>query len=344
MAIGDINRLRQQNIFAAPAVTSGRIGQGIGMNPNFLIQGMTNQSYGPNDFLVQGMTPNSQVPRVEAPAPPSVMAQEDPNNPGNWMEFIRQQYSPETVAMERFNRLLDEAPRRENPGLARRIAASAAAFGGGGTDAAEKFMYAPYARDVADFKLRAEPFYQAANLERQGNISERQLVGQMVTAQQAQQRIDETNRRNLANEDIARDRAALGWWKAQNPDADFNFTGPTVTITRMVNGKPVVEDTKISTGRLTDADKAQLAHKYRIAEGAQRIEGAKEVQEIRNERPTAQSARQPLIDRNIVLQGLYDRQEFRKFIIPPTTTNGSFQLAEPPKKTIWNRRKDVDKD
>jgi len=114
------------------------------------------------------------------------------------LKSILDSYQPDTTSVDRNNRLLDSAPQINNPSAMRRFAAMGQSIGnvdshfrrtGGGPDAADRVLYAPYLQQMADWKEKTGPFATAAANENQRNIQERTLTGNMFTAQSAQDRI-----------------------------------------------------------------------------------------------------------------------------------------------------------
>lgn len=337
-----INRLRQQQIFDSFEPVSFSYGQDDWQGPiqptSFMPPGPQIPQYDP------GMDPdiNPQAPQMPTLSNPTRILQ-NPNEPRqNWMQMIDQLYQPETQASNRFNTLLDNAPELGRPGIARRLAATGMAFGSKTPiETAEKVMYAPYFREMEDWKAKSGPYYNAANLERQSNINERQLTGQMVTAQQNQQRLDETERKNRETAEIGMIRARAYAFKQEHPDWKFNFTGPTVMVTDPLTG--TVHNTGIPTGSLTDFDKINLTAERRIEQiretGNQqrqtqelRNTGAAEVARIRESNEGSGAASNPSqarIARNNRFQDIYDRfPQYRQFLERPTSPNGDWQLKD----------------
>jgi len=198
-----------------------------------------------------------QEPMVDHAAP------QDPNI----AQLMQQFYTPETEATEAFNQLVRNAPQRNKPGIARRLAASAGALGAGrqgkGIETAEQFMYAPFMRDTQDWMAKMDPNYKAASLENTRNANERQLAGNMAQYTMAERKQTETERKNKSEEEIRRKRAEVYDFKARNPNMRFDFSGPTVKAADPLTGQ--VYDTGIATGSMTDMDRINLQGEWGVA-------------------------------------------------------------------------------
>ena len=141
------------------------------------------------------------------------------------VKMVNQVYTPETRAGNRFNDLLDNAPERNKPGLMRALVAGTTAFGANakGMDIqniSDRVMYAPYIRDMAEWKEKATPYQQAAQLENTANSNERTLAGNLVnnwttgernaeTARYNEGKLAESTRAAQAREEIQRGRNAI---------------------------------------------------------------------------------------------------------------------------------------
>src|SRR6187402_1456825 len=133
------------------------------------------------------------------------------------------EYTPETMATDRFNKLLENIPERRSPGIARRIAASGSTFGGGGIKAAEQVMYAPYERELSDWKEKTGPYREAANLERYANANERQVTSSKAANEVAIRRQDEIDRHNRETEAATNTRNRIQQYKVEHPDAKWDL-------------------------------------------------------------------------------------------------------------------------
>lgn len=187
---------------------------------------------------------------------------------------LNQLYQPETEASKRFTELATNFPKRESPSFLRRIGASLVSKGKGGPQAAERALYGPFYRNVADWQMQIEPAYQAANLERQSNVNERTIANQMLGRELETRRIDETERTHKANEAIRQQRADIYALRSARPNLKFDTSGPTVLAMDPDNGQ--VTDTGVPTGALTEVDKLMLQNQHRMSQiNAQGIEQRK---------------------------------------------------------------------
>lgn len=136
-------------------------------------------------------------------------------------EIMDQFYNERTAASDRFNELLNAPPEREAPGFARRLVASGMGLKAEKPqEAMEQVMYAPYLRDMAEWKAKGEAYEKAAQQENTSNINSRQLAGNMATnmfnyeklreqSDLTRQKQEETERSNKAREQITASRNAV---------------------------------------------------------------------------------------------------------------------------------------
>ena len=141
----------------------------------------------------------------------------------------------------------------------------------GGVKGAEEVLSAPHARAMSDWQSSVEPAQQAANLERQTNANERQLLGTMVNASREQQRLREQTRQGDERIRIQQDKQRLEQMKAEG--YEFNFDGAYVMRYKQDG---TLENTGVKTENLSQADRlvlsSQLAlNNQLIMEGQNRI-------------------------------------------------------------------------
>jgi len=180
-------------------------------------------------------------------------------------------YTPETQATDRFNRMIDEAPVRNKPGMLRKIA-SIVAGTVGGPEMFDMSMYGNFNREMEDWKAKTGPAQQAATLERQSNVNERTLAYQTIAAELREQAQQAKEANDSKRTQIAQQRADVYEYRAKNPNMKFDFSGPTVKVADPTTGK--IADTGIPTGNLSDADKLALGQEQALkrisATGAER--------------------------------------------------------------------------
>lgn len=184
---------------------------------------------------------------------------------------MRELYQPETAASERYDELLGQYPTRmdNEPSKLRRIGSAIIALGqsmgpqgfrnfrpGAGMEAGLEFMNRPYTEKLGDWRNQIGPAAQAATLERTNNTNERMFANQTVTREQADSKLEQKTKNDEEKNRIAADRAEVYRLKSLMPNFRFDFSGPTVLVANPQTGK--VEDTKISTGSMSDADKIAL--------------------------------------------------------------------------------------
>ena len=136
-------------------------------------------------------------------------------------------YVPEHQYADQLGQMIQHFPQRNDPGILRNIVASIAGFGGG-PQAAEDVQYAPYNRELEDWKAKYQPTYQAATLERYENANERQLARQrdQFNIQNRRADIEERKAENKEKIDrekveISRTRAAAYDYHQRHPLAKF---------------------------------------------------------------------------------------------------------------------------
>lgn len=263
----DIQMLRRQNLFTPIDIGAGMIStRSSGIQP---FDVPSSPLYDPPIFNVSGgspITPQSQSPI-------------DTSGPTLW-DKINQIYSPETESRDRFNTFLGEYPTYEGPGKARGLFGTLMGIGAKDPESALKVMegafQAPHMRDVAAWKDKAQPMYQAAQLENTANVNERNLANNYMINQTNQDKLASQER--IANEknEIARMRAEAYSFKQTHPDWKFDFSGP--------NGfayNPNNPNEKINlgpTGNLSDVDKINLQGEWGVrraeASGAAAVDRA----------------------------------------------------------------------
>jgi hypothetical protein len=152
------------------------------------------QQFNPSDIPFQVGPPQGGPPPPVTP--PRVSA----------YDRVNQVYTPETRAGNRLNALLDAPPQMDmDPSFMRRFSASLAGIGkGGGVPTMDRILQSPYLQDMADWQAKAKPFHDAASLENTGNINERQLAGNVITAEMQAEKLAENARQADQRNEVAR--------------------------------------------------------------------------------------------------------------------------------------------
>jgi hypothetical protein len=259
--------------------------------------GRTEPTFQSNPLL--DPTTNAQMPNAGYPTQDSVLESqsrglsEHPDATKNWIRLksiLDSMYTPQTGASDRYNKLLDNMPEINTPGIGRKIAAAGQALGnvgphftrtGGGQDAADRVLYAPFLQDMAAFKEKAEPFYKAADLENRQNINERTLASNTAqnivnmdkndTARFAAEAKAESDRIRARAYDYGQ-RLGKGW--------DWNLTGPTAKKINRTTGE--IFDTGIQTGKMDEETKLDLMNQNKLDVQESRNQGNLAVQGSRN--------------------------------------------------------------
>lgn len=328
--MANINRIRQQNIM-----------DGFGSNFDINSQDMFAQSSSPQ----QSVMPEWRIPRAEFVHP-------FPNQPSvDWIARMNQLYTPETEMTDFNNKLVKSFPERKKPGIANKFAASMMGLSGKSVKDMDAVLQGGNDRRIEDWKTRTGPSYNAANLERQGNINERQLAGQIVTAEANDRRISETERKNQATEAENRrknearegiDRQKVEISRAKAMGAKFHTAGENVIAT-FPDGKVV--DTGIKTTNFSPFELENLRQDGRLELENQRSKNDRTEIIIRGEQqretnrvnprntdtPDADTPNEARVRRNNTFQQVWDsRPELRKFLKQPSSVNGNWSLGDPP--------------
>ncbi len=203
------------------------------------------------------------------------------------MDRMKDMYKPQTTSIDKFNDMITKYPTMPQPGKLRKIGAVGLASlgdlygpkGSGGTAFSEMMGYGKYGRDIADWEKQVKPLEQAANIERQGNVNERQFAYQAAATQLREEAQAEKERKNDVDAKIKQQRADVYSLKANQGNMKFDFSGPTVKVADPRTGK--VSDTGIPTGHFSDAEKMSLGQENEMARIDRRTEGAMAVEDVR---------------------------------------------------------------
>jgi hypothetical protein len=268
MASYNVGQLRKQNLLDQ---------YGVGGNIKYSSQGglFDDQFQGPSQddprsrgvpkYGGQEPEPDaepSMIERMRARTEPDEPVEEE--DPNDQILRLMQQYTPETTDRDRLRALMDSAPKREEPGLLRRL--SAFGMGVGAKDpfeTHEKVMYAPYHREMADWTAKAEPYYKTAALENQANTQERTLTGNLLTADAAGKRVKQQQDEANQKFQLGIERNRIAQYKIDRPNWIVDArNSPTV----MMYDKTTKEvfNTGIPTRYMSEADKIEAETQGRI--------------------------------------------------------------------------------
>jgi hypothetical protein len=267
MAINDINKLRLMNLFEGDKVGENRVQPPVFGAPTPPSDINAAQSY-EDLFEPQSVSPPSQV------SPDAL------------------QYTPETASIDAYQKHLGQTPTYQDPGIWDRLIAGGLTLGNrrrgipGGIEQGQKFLEAPYDREMEAWKAKAVPLGNAATLENQRNVNSRNLAALELKERMDTRKQDETERKNQANEKIRQQNADIQAMKAANPNYEFNFTGPKVIVTRPGDPTPIV--TNIDTGNVTEMTKLIAAQKRAETMAAGQLERA-QIQAATSEAAGAQT-------------------------------------------------------
>lgn len=244
--------------------------------PDFLQMLRMKNLFGPNQPVgndlpsqggITGSLPNSPVdlgtPTFNNPRPAfgpdplsgggygSSMSEE----PQDIASQMGQLYTPNNQAETRLNEMMGQFPERNKPGALRRIAAVAGAVGGHNPD---DILYAPYNRQLTDWKNKFAPALQTAQLERQSNVNERTAANQTIANQLRQDAQLAKMQNDTRRAEISEHRARVYEYKVMHPEHKIIMTkGGNVMAFDPATNQTL--DLGIPSGSMTDADKLQFS-------------------------------------------------------------------------------------
>lgn len=259
--------LRLKNLFGQPdpGMTDPAMMGNVGPDPNGVMSNLFQPTADDNGNVSMGPTirPGGVNPAIAADSRAYDAGQR-----------MRDLYKPETQATDRFNALNAQYPAKADyhPSMLRKIGGALTAVGSSFTphgkfqvnpDAiafGDSLMDKPYTEKLGDWKNQIGPAQTAANMERQSNVNERSLAYQTVAQELRQHAQDAKNNNDQKKLEISESRAKVYEFKAHNPGAKFDFTGPTVKVADPISGK--VTDTGIDTGHMSKLDQMNLAQDF----------------------------------------------------------------------------------
>jgi len=258
--------LRLQNLFGAPQITAPGFAGGDFMPQDAgNIMGPKNDPFGNISF---GPAMQQAMPAQTPMAP----VQAQPTGGFDVGARMRELYQPETMAQDRFNTMLGEYPEATKPGWLKVIGATLADLARPGTGM--QVVEGGRTRKLADWKNKIGAAQDAASLERQTNVNERQLAGTIATQERLSAADQARAEKDAARTKIMQDRAEVYRLKSQAKNLKFNFSGPKVIVTDPATGE--VKQTDIDTGSLSDADKMAVTQEDMLERiGAQGSESRK---------------------------------------------------------------------
>jgi hypothetical protein len=266
MAYGDIQRLRQQYIFQPTEdISGGDMGYGPSMDygeaPPEYGGGYNDTSQNPFDRPPTSMPAEASSGQAGMGAPPPVAPPQVPGGSSlqETLDAINRVYTPENVDRDRLRKLMDAAPERQAPSFGRALVAGGLSLKAQDPIAtAEKVLYAPHYRNMADWTAKVDPYYKTAELENRANINERTLAGNVVTAQTQADRI-------ASQEKIAAEKNRVAEIRARA--LDFKARGYEIKVLgdEVVGFSPDGKRISLgSSGGMDEADKIRLEGKYKV--------------------------------------------------------------------------------
>lgn len=274
-----LQNLRLQNIFGDPNAIRGLP---PGVTPPFNPDAPSpfgNQTITPEIRPFGQPKPMFETPNIELPQPAPMQASPQPVQSGPMMSDISrrmsQYYTPDDDMEKRMEAMLNEFPEREKPGWLRRIGA-AIVTSQHGLPAGQAFFDKPYNQKLKAWQDKFEPTYKAAGLERQGNVNERTLAYQTISAELKEEAERNRAENNEEKRKIAQQRANVYDFKSRPENQTKRIVSPKGGFVTAISGDgkaEIVRDSMgqpIPTGTLTEEDLQNLQHENRSAEIAQR--------------------------------------------------------------------------
>jgi hypothetical protein len=291
-------------------------------------------------------------PNLFPPDTPGIQPPNGVNPSPSYQDMVNQMGTFETPMQDKYQGLLSARPEREQPGLMRALVASGMGLGekspGNAFKTQEEVMFAPYNREMADWTSQVEPAYKSAQLENTANANERAMRGTILTNKTNMDRYEDMNtqasRRNDITESRNRDLARIADRKNEI-EAGWRL-GYTYTVegNKLIAHAP--DGSSFDTGQ-TNEDFSPMAlaryrHKATMEEIGKRTEGAVEVKGTPSGTPTGGASGNPVVQRNMRFQNVYDTDEdAAQWLIPPATTNGTWQFKPEPKGGMLTGSKDI---
>lgn len=208
------------------------------------------------------------------PFPAMNMAPDEPSYEQEVNSLMSTMYKPETMARDRVNSLIANMPQRPDNISGLRKLGSLIVGMSQGPEAQEKLTFAPYYREMADWKAAIDPAMKAADLERYGNANERQLAFQNASIGVANRRAkvaEDAEKRRLtkAEADIERDKKKnqIAQFKVENPEMELvdDVASGNIFLVHPRTGQKI--NTGLKHGDLSDLEKEQWRFrntKYRV--------------------------------------------------------------------------------
>lgn len=211
-----------------------------------------------------------------------------PEDDFNADQRFSQLYHPDNRMSDKYYSMLDQFPERNHPGALRKIAATIASLGR--PEDVERSLYAPYHRNLADWKEKINPLQRAAEIERQNNVNQRMVANQIISQEMGNRRLErqigrdktleqQGNRRLGDQETAARTREDLASQRIRQADARLKLAekiakGGVFKEDDQGNAFMVYKDgtTEPIEGMefLSAEDKAKLRQKYPSSSGGSR--------------------------------------------------------------------------
>jgi hypothetical protein len=236
----------------------------------------------PGETYIAPVKPSLDTPALSRLATSDV--KETGNPTSDWkrmMDLVNQAYTPATEARDRFKGLLESFPQREEPDWKRKLVAGGIGLDarqrvgtpgqeftarGNPLEAMEAAMYAPYLRDLGEWKEKAEPFSKAAQLENTANVNERALAGNLLTAHTQTEKLAETERHNRRREESERTRALAYDFYQRTRGVKWDLSGTTIKV---MDAQGNIRDTGLSTDKLSEEARISMQNQGRIDAAAQ---------------------------------------------------------------------------
>lgn len=201
--------------------------------------------------------------QLPTPQPFPTMAPPEPSyDPGADFSSL---YQPQNQAQDLFMQVLQQYPQLQNPTKLRKIGGFLAGLGSKTPfETSFQAAHGPELAQQQQWNERIKPLQQAADNERQSNLLGKQVADTIVNRKQQQFKIEETERKDKASEEIRKQRADIAQFKAEHPNVRFDFTHQTVFAADPLTGQVI--DTGIKTGAIDPLTRLAVQHENRMEE------------------------------------------------------------------------------
>lgn len=241
-----------------------------------------NKPYTSQDFAESLFPPKPQTPLF--PTAPirldqlSAPVQEDAD--------LYEMFKPDMRAQDEYYKMLENAPKRENPSFTRKLLAGLGTLSpnpqNNSIEQAEKYKYAPYYREMEEYNRKSGILRELSASERASNINQRQLLTTALADRRAERKQAELERANREKEAHNNRMALVREQLARNPNytVEFGTDGEMILIDRKTPGGAPIR-TGIKGQSMSDLERLILTNAGQGARDALNNEARLELERMR---------------------------------------------------------------